>query len=219
MTPDHNQYDEALDKVLATLRNATPPEGMEARIAQRLQHAPATPATASRWLRTPAASTLSESWWRGALTGAAAATLAFGLFFVASHLMRIRTDRVPTAKVNSAPAIPAAVPVSASTTNQPARETRATPCAIPAVLQTHTRPVPSDDRLRAESFAPSHPAPALPPTAEERRLLMLARTADPKQLATLEASQETDEFAKFFAPPPSPQTPDTNAQLNPEPNQ
>jgi hypothetical protein len=67
------------------------------------------------------------------------------------------------------------------------------------------------------SFAPSHPAPVLPLTAEERALARLARTADPKLLAALSPetqarveAQEADNYNKFFAPPPAPPQPADN---------
>jgi hypothetical protein len=57
----------------------------------------------------------------------------------------------------------------------------------------------------------------LPLTAQERALIELARTADPKMLVALSPetqakveAQEEDNFNKFFAPPPAPPQPADN---------
>ena len=54
---EHRNHVDAIDQTLAALKSAAPPEGMEARILQRLQqHAPATPFAGeicSRALRSP----------------------------------------------------------------------------------------------------------------------------------------------------------------------
>jgi hypothetical protein len=71
--------------------------------------------------------------------------------------------------------------------------------------------------MPSTSFAPSHPAPVLPLTAQERALVRLAQTADPKLLASLTPetqakleAQEADDYNKFFAPPPAPPMTDVN---------
>jgi hypothetical protein len=59
-------------------------------------------------------------------------------------------------------------------------------------------------------------------TAQERELVRLAQTADPQLLAALAPetqakldAQETDNFNKFFAPPPVPPQPtDTASPTN-----
>ncbi|HEY2861380.1 MAG TPA: hypothetical protein VGJ21_23420, partial [Terracidiphilus sp.] len=64
-------------------------------------------------------------------------------------------------------------------------------------------------RLIPASFAPSHPAPPAPLTAQERALVQLVRTASPAQLASLNPSAEQKSeaereaaYKKFFAPSP-----------------
>jgi hypothetical protein len=79
--------------------------------------------------------------------------------------------------------------------------------------------------LRAESYAensaPSHPAPEMPLTAQERALVRLAQTADAKDVGTLDPDTEAKleerdaaEFKRFFAPlftpPPTPPATETN---------
>ncbi len=79
-------------------------------------------------------------------------------------------------------------------------------------------PARSTAMLSAASFAPSHPAPVLPLTAQERALVRLVQTADPKLLAALSPetqakveAQEADNYNKFFAPPTAPPQPADNA--------
>ena len=76
----------------------------------------------------------------------------------------------------------------------------------------HTAPAPKATLLRVASTEP-HPLLSGPLTAQERGLLLLARTADPQQLAMLNSeaqakakAEDADQFEKFFAPPPQPKT-------------
>ena len=65
MDTDHNQHDEAIDKVLTALRDAAPPQGMEARIAQRLAQTPSpAPASAFGWRALFTSSAMAATWWR-----------------------------------------------------------------------------------------------------------------------------------------------------------
>jgi hypothetical protein len=205
---NNNQPDpaDAIDQALAALRNAAPPEGMEARIAHRL----AQQASASQ--RSTAAA---HAWWRGAATGAAAATLALGVVLFAQH----RSHITPQTSARVAPAPNAAALVSSSAT----ANGRGTPCAKPALLRAQLAAapprmqlpaLPTPAELRAATVAPSRPAPALPLTAQERALIRLARTADPKQLVAFDEeaqarqdAQQAEEFEKFFTPPPAPANP------------
>ena len=85
MNTNPNQPDAAIDKTLAALNAAAPPEGMEARIAHRL----AQPAPAASRFAGPA---FTADWLRGAVTGAAAAMLVTGLVLFAGHHARVRPD-------------------------------------------------------------------------------------------------------------------------------
>jgi hypothetical protein len=148
--------------------------------------------------------------------------LATCLLLFATHLLRTRptpTQR-PNLAENKSAATPAIVPVSASLSRpadaQPATEARNSPCARETTFRLRrTAAAPIETTLRAdrvaEVTAPSHPAPELPLTAEERELVHLARTADPQVLATINPetqakllTQEAAEFEHFFAPPPTP---------------
>ena len=205
---EHKSHDDAIDKTLAALKHAAPPQGMESRILQRLQQQPA-PAAPFRWRDLFTSSALAGAWWRGALSGAATAMLLVGALLLAQHTLRTKQPAVG----QLAPArnlVPAVLPVAASAPNSPAR---ATPC--PTLLRTaRAVPVYRAESIPSASFAPSHPAPVLPLTAQERALVRLAQTADPKLLAALApeaqakiAAQESEDFNKFFAPPPAPPQP------------
>jgi hypothetical protein len=201
MENEHRNHDNAIDKTLAALKSAAPPQGMDARILQRLQQQPA-PAAPFCWRDLLTRSALAAVWWRGALSGAAAAMLLVGALLLAQHTLRTKQPAVS----QLAPArslTPVALPVTASA---PAS------AGCPTHAQIHRAWVGSD-----ASFAPSHPAPILPLTAEERALARLARTADPKLLAALSPetqarveAQEADNYNKFFAPPPAPPTTNVN---------
>jgi len=204
-------HDDAIDKTLAALKHAAPPQGMESRILQRLQQQPA-PAAQFFWRDLLTGSALAGAWWRGALSGAATAMLLVGALLLAQHTLRTKQPAVsqlaPTRNL-----VPSVVPVAASAPNSPAS---ANPC--PTLLRTaRAVPVYRAESLPDASFAPSHPAPVLPLTAEERALARLARTADPKLLAALSPetqarveAQEADNYNKFFAPPPAPPQPADN---------
>jgi hypothetical protein len=208
---NEHEHDDAIDKVLAALSKADPPEGMNARIAQRLQHRAAAPPAVFIWRDIFAGSTLAGAWCRGALTGTAVATLAACALLLIQHHSQsapnhqqvIASDgaTIGNAATNIVP--PPAISVS---------ESRTKPCASPTVMRVHSVvATPQIETLRAESRAPSRPAPELALTAQERELVRLARTADPKQLAILNPetqarldAEEAAEFEKFFTPPPPP---------------
>jgi hypothetical protein len=194
-----HQHDD-LEKVLAALNKATPPIGMEARIAQRLPEGPPTPSVS-----------LAVTWWRGALTGAAAAALAIGVVLLAQH----RLSAPQTAHQN--PASPQIMPARNAPLTPVALQA-GQPCSSPAITRIHkAAPVPLVTAAREESVQPSRPAPTPPLTAEERGLVRLAHIANPNELATLNpeiharlVAQEEADFAKFFTPPPKPKPVEEN---------
>ena len=214
-----NKTDETVDKILAALKNAAPPEGLEARIAQRLsQHETA----ASHRSNLLTGSTLAGAWTRGALAGAAAALFAvFAILLAQRGLNQTSAPKSITAHSTA----PSLTPTNTSTPSHAL--TDATPCGRPTVFQTRAILPPSTRKsllaeTLADSEAPSHPAPPLPLTPQERQLAKLARIADPNQLAALNPENEVKaqaedaaEFAKFFAPPPPPPTPEAYPELSP----
>lgn len=200
---------DAIDKVLAALRDATPPAGMEARISQRLAEAAAAPAAQSLLQRLRHKIPSSAAWWSGALTGAAIATLAICSALLMQHRFATPASTPHTAATQ--PAVPAPTAVSVTTS----RALQANPCPNRAVLQARPNTTDSNQRLlaesRIESIAPSRPAHAIPLNAQERELVRLARLGNPREvtaaspdtLAKLQ-DQEAADFDKFFTPPPPP---------------
>lgn len=214
MNIEQDDQNVALDKILAALREAAPPEGMEARIAQQLQQHSTSPQVAPfRWTNA-FANSADAAWWRGAITGAASMLLVAGGLLLANHLQPTHRNRESTARSSTAGG--SATLVTASSHAAAANEASAQPCAHPTMLRTASiAPTHKPESLladtRVESAAPSHPAPALPLTAEERGLVQIVHTADPKTLATLTPetqaklqAQEAAEFDKFFSPSPAP---------------
>jgi hypothetical protein len=222
MEPNH---DEAIDKAFAALRNTAPPDGMNARIARRLAQTP--PPAPGRW-NLFRGSTLTGAWCRGAAAGAATTVLATGLFLFAAHLLGTRpaptqTPNLAATASTAAPAIvPVSGPVSGLISGQPATQAPNSPCPRETTFRLRrTAATPIETTLHAdrvaEVTAPSHPAPELPLTAEERELVRLARTADPQVLATINPetqakllAQQAAEFEHFFAPPPTPSAKQNN---------
>jgi len=214
MENEHRNHDDAIDSTLAALKRAAPPQGMEARILQRLQQKPA-PAAPLRWRDLLTGSALAAAWWRGAVSGAATAMLLVGALLLAQHSLRTRPAHPVSQLAAARNLAPAVLPVAASSPNA---SSGTNPCATPRLLRTaRAVPVYRAETLPLASFAPSRPAPVLPLTAQEHALVRLARTADPKLLASLEPetqakldAQEADDFNKFFAPPPAPPQPSDN---------
>jgi hypothetical protein len=217
MELEHRNHDDAIDKTLAALKRAAPPEGMEARILQRLQQP--VPAAPFRWSDLLTGSALAGAWWRGALSGAATAMLLVGALLLAQHGLRARPQHAVSLIAATRTPSPAALPVAALSQRAAANDSRAKPCTTPGAMHVRiAAPARSTTMLSAASFAPSHPAPVLPLTAQERALVRLVKTADPKLLAALSPetqakvdAQETEDFNKFFAPPPVPPQPADNA--------
>jgi hypothetical protein len=201
-------HDADVDRTLAALRSAAPPEGMEARIAERLAARDAS-AAASRF----AAFLPQSAWLRGALAGFAAASLAFAALLFATHLIDPRTPQ--TANNSTAPATQSGHATNvALNTGQPCLDT--TNARVPHASRGLLRDEWEEGRTSASaahlipaSFAPSKPAPPTPLTAQERALVQFVRTATPAELAALNpaAQQKADAdrqaaFQKFFAPSP-----------------
>ncbi len=226
MGPEHKQHEDAIDRVLGALRDAAPPAGMETRIAQRLaEQRVDTTVDASLWRSLFARLAMQGPWLRGAITGVAVASLAFGAFLLLTrpaytpthHESSMAQTGGGSSQRGATPQTVHATPVVRAEAS--AGQSSNAPCGDPALMHVHNpsaaprdyRANRSEDRplLRSASFAPSGPAPPAPLTAQERALLQLARTADPAALAALNpaAEQKADAereaaFEKFFAPSP-----------------
>jgi len=212
--PDPHEADIA--RALSALRSAQPPTGMESRILSRL----AEPQPAS---------VFSAAFLRGALTGALVATAACVALFFSLRTPHPTPSQTTASVQRSSTATPVALNTSTQCTSAPSiRDNRARaphPGSAWVGNATTDARVPHSSRalLRDEwevrsshhpnlipaSFAPSHPAPPAPPTAQERALIQFVRTATPAQLAALNRPSEPKSdaereaaFNKFFAPSP-----------------
>jgi len=195
-----DKHDTAIDKTLAALTSAIPPEGMEARIQQRLLYR-GMETTSARLPWRPA-----RGWWLGMLTGAVAATLlcCAVLFMLRGHVAVKPNHAETAAKSSPATEFPAITPVSASSS-------ATAPCARPAVI----RQLPLHVQHTQTERPQAHGSEGLTP--QEQQLVRLAHVANPQQLANLsfEARAQLDQqeiaaFQKFFTPPPPPQDPGVN---------
>jgi len=202
MGTEQDQPYKAIDKTLAALNSATPPEGIEARITARLA---AQLAPALTWGDRLIGYTLPAAWCRGAATGATFALLAVAAVLLLQH----KTSPPSHVTANA----PAAAPIKVAAIS-------AIPCARPAIVLTRTPTAPA-----TEIASTSHPIPSSPLTSQERALIRLAQTADPKVLATLNSEHQAQleaenaaQFEKFFTPPPRPPAPPDTPAVNPEPD-
>jgi hypothetical protein len=194
-----DKHEAAIDKTLSALRKASPPEGMEARIHQRLRYqaAHADGAVSDSWRPT-------RAWWTGVVTGAAVATL---VCFAVLLGLRSRTAMMPP---NSASSASRTAPVAVSL--HPTEPNSTTPCATPAMKRESAhRSGPQFVRAANEASKPPDRRSADVLTPQERELVRLVHVADPKQLSEMSSEaraaadqQESAAFKKFFTPPPPP---------------
>ena len=197
MRNDLRHNDEgAIDRTLAALTRSTPPEGMEARINQRLRYAHAVAGKPG-----PVRASIG-TWWFGALTGVAVASL---VFCIAALALRGEATH-PTANSQ-----PGSHGVEAVTITPVAVPEPQVPCAAPAIERKSggaRRPM----QLRAGA-APAKPATTADHglTPQERELVRLTQVANPKDLSTMSTearaaldAQQAAAFQKFFTPPPPP---------------
>ena len=235
MTDQPNQPDPIdidVARALEALRSAEPPTGMEARILQTLEanRVAHSRAAASR-VSGGAFVLMRSTFFRGALTGALVATAAACMaIFFAFHALHPAAS--PETAVTHVQQQVIATPVALNT-GAPCQEAHERdeisargPHAVPTwtgnpPIDAHRVPHPGSAWVGSEattsrgphlipaSFAPSHPAPPAPPTAQELALIQFVHTATPAQLAALnrpadgrsEAEREAA-FNKFFGPSP-----------------
>ena len=203
-----------IDRILTALRNTEAPTGLDHRILTAIEHR-ATPTPTRSWL-----------WSLAALT-----TAAIIISTVTLHQIRIQI-RVPHSSRSSQRDAATKAPGSAT----PHTSSLATISEAPPLRVTHLRdgfigakvgigrpPDRSRPSVRghrasllcdcdpialAESQAPSHPAPELPLTDQEKLLRRIARHPDPVEIAELDpsaraarAAEDKAAFKNFFNPP------------------
>ena len=202
----HHPNEEAIDQVLAALRDTPTPYGMERRIlnvleAETLKSAIPSGAQRSRGIsafRDARAATISSLGRWTAIAGVT--TLA-----LVAIVVTLRRHTIPTTAANPTPspnhALVSAPQPTAMATTQP------TPTHhIPA--PTHpAKPHPIEVAQSEDNQQVSHPPPPLPLTDQERLLLRYARRGRPDDLAEIsndrkaaKEEQEAAEFQAFFEP-------------------
>jgi len=196
-----NHSEEAVEKILAALRNAEAPSEMNLRILRTLQRQDAIHSQ-----RKSAPAWLSLSGTRSFAFGAAFAGLFVVALFVPA-LFRMKPHH-------------AAAPENTTASLQPARAPSSPQAQVSSAprVQTPQRPKGhktgtarrEDSQLLEAMHAPSRPAPPLPLTEQEKLLIGIAHRGDPQQLAMLntqlrlrQENEEKADFQNFFEPPAS----------------
>jgi hypothetical protein len=176
--------DEAIERVLAGLRETEAPAGMERRILEAVEASAATRAAATpRWV------------WGMAFGGMIAACL-----FIAITAVHRHGHQTTQAKGQAAPEKTVGVQQEPAPSNRPIEPIRqAARSKAPRRIE---HPVSDEDAvLLSEMRAPSHPAPQAPLTNEERLLLRAVHLGDPQVIAMLNpevrAREEAESEAEF----------------------
>ena len=183
--------EEAIELVLAGLRDAEAAPGMERRILEAVEaRVSKRPVANLRWA------------WGAAMAGMIAISLLIAITAIQKH------ERIPTqAQQRALPTAPFAGAQHALALPQGP----IAPAITPARIVAHARKAPpisaEDALLLSEMHAHSHPAPEAPLTQEEKLLLRAIHTGDPQVMAMLnpavrdrqEAESEA-EFSRFVDP-------------------
>jgi hypothetical protein len=201
--------EEAIEKVLAGLRDIEAPAGMERRILERLEGRVSVVEARSGWRR------LVPLWLAmpskalvcgAALVGLMAVVLAIPAIRRIGHApLQTTSDGVTGAPREAAPAVAAR---EAETRAGGLRVRLGTAMKAPDAGLLRAADSDSSDEesvARSEMQAASFPAPPMPLTAQERLLLRLAHKVDPVEMAMLDPkframqdAEEKAEFQRFF---------------------
>lgn len=191
--------DQAMEKVLAGLRDAEPPAGMERRILETVQNHDV---TRPRWGWLTALSP------RIAATPMVyAATLAGAVILVLALPAMRHRHHAPIQSAQTIPSVPIS-PASPATVAESA-EPRPPTTVTPPQRRSKPRKLEITDPEEAlavrEMNAPSRPAPPLPLTEQEKLLVRFVRTRTPEELAAIDPAkwaaqdeQQRAEFDRFF---------------------
>jgi hypothetical protein len=222
--------DEMIERVLAGLRDADAPDGMERRILDELEErAAARSRQGWRWMRPmwlvaptrPVAA-------RAVACGVAVAGLLVVLAVPAvrrlghAPLSKLQS-KASTSPTNTSPTERVAVALNAAAVNNvgasaPGHGVRSIETANAqkaSLVRALVRGNGSNDSAAANDMqAASFPAPPMPLTEQERLLLRIAHRGDPVELALLsprlravEDAEEKAEFQRFFGPSTAKQAP------------
>lgn len=206
--------DDGVEQVLGALGAVALPEGLDARItaAVRMRLAAGERQPFHWWDAVRGGGPAAGIWWRGLLSGAAGAMVCMGAVLAVQHGMQRRATR-SGAPVSTVAQAPRSVPTLAALPLQP--HVPGQPCSpFGEARQTKTARAVGAGRLRLVS---TEGVPIGVPqtsggsglTAQERELLVLARTADPVVQASLNQelrakaeAEDAAQFESFFFHPP-----------------
>jgi len=234
----HDAIDTTIDRALSTLRDAQPRPGLEGRILASLEHRTATPQPAGFHLSAHLA-----LW-----TATAATIVAVASMMILHHRTTVTVQSAKSSVILSeARSAQSKNPdtIRSTTASEPFSTSNLTHTAA---LTTHTsssRPervarsgetpvfenaaiteppnaastIPTDAQALADLHAPSHPAPPLPLTPQEKLFLRMLRYGNATQLAELNPivraqhdDDETTAFKAFFPDPPPLQQPNGDTE-------
>ena len=194
--------EEIIHQALTGLREVQAPAGMEDRVLQTLQDRASSDSVWSWWR--PVERTVRSWAWGVAVAGVAVAFLSLAV--LSGHRRghgTVESNRQPVLST----AQPATVPTAVA---QHVPAPHAMPIKLAAVRKEtqKTQPLSEEDAIAlSEMRAPSHPAPEMPLTEQEKLMLRIVRGGDPVELAELDprvrAAQDAEqkaEFKDFFEP-------------------
>jgi hypothetical protein len=205
--------EEAIDKVLAGLRDAEAPDGMERRILERLDERVSMRSGAGwLWLRPIWLMMPGRPLIVGSLACGVALAAIFAIVVAVPAIRRLghAPSQSPTqSKVNSGAAVAVVPATSAVIAARP--QVPLSGSSTHSMRKTKVRSVvgvrDSDAVALGETRDPSFPAPPLPLTDQERLLLRIVHKRDPVEMAELNpavraARDEEDKRAvqRFFEP-------------------
>jgi hypothetical protein len=202
---------EAIEKLLAGLRHAEAPAGMERRILEKLEGRVSVEETRSRqrrlvsaWMTLPTKALICGV----GLVALVAMILAIPAVRRLAHVpAQSKSGGVTGMPVSTEPAMAAK---EAELSSGGSRVKFGTTAKVPDAGLVRVAESPEADSndeslARSEMEAASFPAPPMPLTAQERLLLRLARKADPVEIAMLDPkframqdAKEKAEFQRFF---------------------
>ncbi len=205
-----DELDKQIDDALHVIRSAGTPDGMQARLLRNVRQAPA---------QTPML--FHSPIWK--LTSVACALVVTAGVAISRHNAGVKienTKHLPTLTARDKLANPtqeSTERISHSTADAGRRSHRTLQAArdTPHNLATEKEPSSEEDAAYVEMLAPSHPAPEMPLTQQEKLLLAAAKQREPKsQIAELRRPVwplhdpvDDDDFQQFFSRPPSPNQP------------
>ena len=195
--------EEIIDQVLTGLQDTQAPAGMEDRVLQAIQDR-ASSQSVWRWWRPL---DRSGRYWTWGVAAAGMAAVFLSLAVLSAHHPghdKVGSNRQPVPVKAQPKAVQTAVAEYLPTPHtMPVKR-----IAVRKGTQT-TQSLSEEDALaQSEMRAPSHPAPEMPLTEQERLMLRIVHGGAPVELAELDPrvrdaqyAQQKAEFQNFFEPP------------------